>query len=190
VEVLGVMPPGFTYPIGDTRPTEMWMPYVPQMASMGRSWSLRVVGRLRDGVTVDQASAALGRSTEEFAAEYPLYYHGRHVTAVSLADALFGRVRPGMLTLLAAVGLVLLVGCVNVANLMLARTMMRAREMAVRAALGATRGQLVRGLLVESLLLSTIATLGGVVLALWGVALARANLPADIRRQSQSTSAC
>ncbi len=187
VEVLGVMPPTFTYPIGASRPTELWVPYVPEPTSMGRSWSLRSVGRLRDGVPLVEANARLAQSTAEFADEHPLYYQGRRVTAVSLDEALFGHVRLWMLTLLAAVGLLLLVVCLNVAHLMLARSASRAREMAVRAALGATRGQLVRSLLIESLLLSTVATVAGVLLAVWGVAVAKANLPAGIPRAASIT---
>jgi hypothetical protein len=168
--IVGVMPPGFTYPIGLLKPVEMWAPYVgtPQEHSRdspSRSSYLKVVGRLSPGSTIDQARAKMNQITGEMARAYPSWF--RQVGhRQSLADALVGDVRTPMVTLLVAVGLVLLIACANVANLVLARSTLRRREIAIRGAIGASRWTIMRGLLVENLTLSVAGTLvgaGGVV---------------------------
>ena len=186
-EIVGVMPRGFTYPVGLAQPVEMWVPWVPRPNDRlpdfpGRAWMLEVVGRLKDGVTLDQARARMGQIHATLQTQYPTFLTERAIVTTSLADALIGSVRPWMLLLLTAVGLLLLITCVNVANLLLARSITRQRDGAIRTALGATRGRLVRVMLIESAVLSAGATIAGVLIATWGVALAKANLPAGIPR--------
>ena len=186
-EIVGVMPRGFTYPVGLAQPVEMWVPWVPRPNDRlpdfpGRAWMLEVVGRLKDGVTLDQARARMGQIHATLQTQYPTFLTERAIVTTSLADALIGSVRPWMLLLLTAVGLLLLITCVNVANLLLARSITRQRDGAIRTALGATRGRLVRVMLIESAVLSAGATIAGVLVATWGVALAKANLPTGIPR--------
>jgi predicted permease len=186
-EIVGVMPRGFTYPVGLAQPVEMWVPWVPRpndrlLDYPGRAWTLEVVGRLKDGVTLDQARARLEQIHATLQTQSPTFLAERAIVTTSLADALVGSVRPWMLLLLTAVGLLLLITCVNVANLLLARSIARQRDGAIRTALGATRGRLVRVMLIESAMLSAGATIAGVLIATWGVALAKANLPAGIPR--------
>lgn len=188
-EVVGVMPPGFNYPIGAGKAAvDVWVPFAPApadrtRAGVGRNFTWTVIGRLKPGVTVAMANARIQQITDALAAQYPAWFREAGVIGVlPLRDALVGGVRSWMMLLLAAVALVLLIACVNVANLMLARATSRERELAVRAALGGTRWQLARGLLVESLMLSTIGTAGGVLLAKWGVAILKASMPDGVPR--------
>jgi putative ABC transport system permease protein len=178
--VVGVLPSGFDYP----NHTDVWVAaevLVEQSQSRtGHNWSI-VVGRLRDGATLTQARSDLTVLGHRLYQQYKPEIDMRDVSVMPLRDALTASVRPALLILLAAVGFLLLVGCVNVANLLLARAAERERELAVRAALGAGRGRLVRQFLAESLLLSVFGGALGVLLALWGVdallAMAPPNLP-------------
>ena len=185
-EVIGVMPPTFQYPIGVARPSEMWMPYVipesQKQRGNSRSISLLVIGRLKDGVSIAQAQARMDAISAAIQTANPQWSPGRVVRVRTLHESIVGRVSSWMLMLLGAVTFVLLIACVNVANLMLARATTRAREVGVRAALGASRWQLVRGVLVESLLLSVTGTALGVLVAFWGVALLKSALPATLPR--------
>jgi putative ABC transport system permease protein len=186
-DIVAVMPPGFTYPIGTLRPTEVWLPYVVPAAERVRgdnqSAYLQLVGRLKDGVTIEQARARMQHITEPLARQYPKWFlGGTTVGVVRVLDALVSGVRSWMLMLLGAVALVLLIACVNVANLILARATARERELAVRAALGATRWQLARSLLVESLVLAAIGTAFGVVLAWWSIDVLKASMPVSVPR--------
>ena len=187
--IVGVMPPGFTYPIGLLKPMEMWAPYVgtPQEHSRdspSRSSYLKVVGRLSPGSTIEQARAKMNQITGEMARAYPSWFVDKWVTVKPLADALVGDVRTPMVTLLVAVGLVLLIACANVANLVLARSTLRRREIAIRGAIGASRWTIMRGLLVENLTLSAAGTLLGVLVAWWGVHAIMALLPTSLPRLS------
>jgi predicted permease len=185
-EVIGVMPPGFEYPVGVEKPADMWVPYVvpesQRARGNSRNFSLQVVGRLKDEASVEQAQQRMSAITAAIKAEYPRWSPDRVATVRTLHESLVGRVRPWMLLLLGAVSFVMLIACVNVANLILARATTRSREVGIRAALGATRWQLVRGVLVESLVLSTIGTALGVLVAFWGVAVLKAALPAALPR--------
>ena len=189
-EVVGVMPAGFTYPIGLAKPPDLWVPYVPPANEMprgdgsSRNYNAKVVGRLKDGVTIDQARAQMEQITGALKQEYPRWFRDRWVAVTPLRDSIVGKARSWMLMLLGAVAFVLLIACVNVANLLLARSTARAREVAVRTALGATGWQLARGLLAESLVLSAAGTLLGVIAAIWGVHLIRASLPPGLPRLS------
>ncbi|HVS12997.1 MAG TPA: ABC transporter permease [Thermoanaerobaculia bacterium] len=184
--IVGVMPRGFTYPVGPTRPTELWVPYVvpenQRERGRGRSYYLRLVGRLDDGAALEQVQTELDQLQAGLAEEHPDWFRDRDLEVRTLHDALVGRVRGWMLMLLGAVALVLLIACVNVANLMLARATGRTRELGLRAALGASRWQIARGLLAESLLLSVAGTLGALLVAAWGGAALKASLPQELPR--------
>jgi predicted permease len=170
--VVGVMPAEFQFPNGDF---EMWVPFgstmvdAPEQANDRSLRIFKMVARLAPGVTAAQAQADLDRLSERLEREYPATNEGVRIRIVSVYDRLVGGVRPALLVLLAAVGLLMLIGCANVANLLLARNTTREREIAIRAALGAGRWRVARQLFVESLIL---ASLGGAL----GLALAFASL--------------
>jgi predicted permease len=187
--IAGVMPAGFTYPIGLLKPMDVWAPYVAtpdehRRDSPGRSSYLKVVGRLSPGTTIEQARAKMNQVTTDLARAYPDWFVDKWVTVKPLTDALVGDVRAPMVTLLIAVGLVLLIACANVANLVLARSTMRRREIAIRGAIGASRWAIMRGVLVESLVLSVAGTLFGLLAAWWGVHAIMALLPTNLPRLS------
>jgi putative ABC transport system permease protein len=187
-EVIGVMRAGFEFPVGRLKPIEVWVPYVPTSDEYprgdgsSRSYNAQVLGRLKDGVTKDQAYANMAQITGALKAQYPKWFRDRWVGVTPLHESIVGKARGWMFLLLGAVAFVLLIACVNVANLMLARATARSRDISVRAALGASRWQLARALLAESLLLSTAGTLFGVVAAYWGVGVMRTALPTTLPR--------
>jgi putative ABC transport system permease protein len=181
-EVIGVMPAGFAYPAG----AELWLPMAPDAEqwrqltqARGQLW-LSVIGRLAPGVPEERASAELDGLMTRLAAE-GLTAPGNGVLVEPLRDTLVGGVRPALMVLLGAVGFVLLIACANVASLLLARGARRRRELAVRAAMGATGGRLARQALVESLALGAIGGAAGLLLGALGtgalVALGPAELP-------------
>ena len=143
----------------------------------------RGLGRVREGVTVAQARADLSAIAHRIKDQYGKEVDLSDAAVVPLADAMVGDVRTALLTLLGAVGLLLLVACANVAGLLLARTSARRKELAVRAALGAGRGRLIQQFLAESFALSLAAGLLGILIATWGVKLLPAVLPANLPRQ-------
>ena len=180
MKVLGVMPPGFAFPAVTT---EFWVPTAPtdqQTSNRGSLW-LQVIGRRKPGVSVAQAQADLGRIADDIVRTNP-GQKGYGVYIVDYREQIVGRVRPAILVLLGAVGFVLLIACTNVANLLMARASARERELALRAAIGADRSRLIRQLLTESLLLSTIGGLAGLALAWSGLRALIRLAPADLPR--------
>ncbi|HRI16568.1 MAG TPA: ABC transporter permease [Verrucomicrobiota bacterium] len=178
--VVGIMPAGFQFP----QRVELWTPigYKAEWTET-RDWhpGIYVVGRLKDGVDLSAARRGLETVASRLATEYPDSNTGNSVTVMALQERLAGpSVRTALATLLGAVLFVLLIACTNVTNLLLARAAERRKEIAVRLALGAGRGQLLRQLLTESLLLAGGGGLAGLLLAYWGVAALSRLLPAEI----------
>lgn len=181
--VIGVMPRGFHFPI-DAR-TEYLMPVQPLVATEVHnrgSHFFRAIGRLQPGVTVGQARAEVAAIAARLEKQFPDTNTGRSATVVSFHQDLTGNVRPALLVVLAAVFFVLLIACANVANLLLARATARQREIAIRTALGASRGRIVRQLLAEGFLLALLGAGGGLVLAWWSVDVLRGIGPHDVPR--------
>jgi putative ABC transport system permease protein len=186
-EIIGVMPRGFEYPVGTSRPTDMWVPFVQPETQKTRGNSrnhyLQVVGRLDEAVSLAQADERMRAITNGLAEEFPDWFKDRRAELKPFHEMVVGaETIPWMLMLLGSVAFVLLIACVNVANLVLARSMARAREIGVRAALGASRWQIARGMLAESLVLSAAGTACALVLAWWGVGVLKAALPENLPR--------
>ncbi len=182
VEIVGVMPKGFTYPMDASY--QLWLPQIPETRMSAGSGYLRVIGRLRGNVTMQQAQAQIDVITTAVAAanSFRLPDGWRPPMLASFYDTLVGDVKGWMLLVLLAAGLVMLVACANIANLMLAQSARRARELAVRSSLGASARQLGTRLIAESLMLSLTAGALGVLLAYWGVGAAVAALPWHLPR--------
>lgn len=181
-EVIGVMPAGFHFP---RRENQMWAPieFDPDNAVDFGSHYLQVIGRLVPGVDAAAAQAETRALATRMAERFGYAEgFGAARTVEDLRTSMVERVRPALLVLLAAVGFVLLIATVNVANLLLARSAGRRREIAVRVAVGAGRGRLLRLLLGESLMLAVSGGLLGLMVAYWGFDALRALLPADTPR--------
>jgi putative ABC transport system permease protein len=176
--VVGVLPADFNFALlGDT---EVWTPLAltPAVATRRYQHWLKVVGRLRQGASLEGAQAHLATVASRVEQDDPGAHAGVGLRAVQLQEEFVGPVRPVLFVLLGAVGFVLLIACTNVANLLLARAAARQKEVAIRAALGASRWRVVRQLLTESVLLSVAGGAAGLMLALWGVDLLVAAIPA------------
>jgi predicted permease len=173
--VIGVMPPGFSYP----RYADVWTPMQRASLEMKRRGTryYSVVGRMKAGETAGSVEAEMKSIAGRLAAEHPKENQSWTVRARPWRDFLVKDAKTSVLILAGAVGLVLLIACVNIANLLLARTTSRGRELAIRLALGATRGRVLRQLLVESLLLAAVGGAVGLLLAFWGVEALTGVLP-------------
>ena len=185
--VIGVMPASFQYPSAQV---ELWVPlglFADQYQERGSHPGLYAVARLKPGVTYESGVADLKAIAEQLAQEYAQSNARQSVAVQLLTDRAFGNVRPALYVLLGAAGFVLLIACANVANLQLARAHARSREFAVRAALGASRGRIIRQLLGESVLLGGLGCAAGVVVGLWGLDALRSILPSNIPRISEVT---
>ena len=165
--VIGVMPPGFTV-VGQN--ADFLIPYgqtLEQLRGVFGRGNSYAVARLREGVSFEQAFSEMRSIFGELEKEAPQLNARRTVMLLSLQEQMVGELRPALFTLVGAVGLVLLVACVNVANLLLARSAAREREVGMRTALGASRGRLVRQMLTESLVLAAIGGIAGLAVAAW-----------------------
>ncbi|MGH9837154.1 MAG: ABC transporter permease [Blastocatellia bacterium] len=181
--VVGVMPQGMPF-LDDLPPVELWTPIA---FAPGDSMDTRnnhfvtLVGRLKPGVTIAQAQADVSAIARRMEEQYP-ENKGLGASVVSLQGQLVGNSQPALLALLVAVAFVLLVACVNLANLLLARAAAREKELAIRAALGATRARLVRQMLAECLPLAVLGGVLGALVALWGIEALSTFLPATLPR--------
>lgn len=187
--VIGVMPRQFDFP----EETQVWgrLDATPAMFTpqwLGRQqW--RTIGRMKPGLALGAAQSEIDQVAPAFYKQQPQFYSGSpwKVTLTLLADQLLGNTRGPLLALAGAVGFLLLIACANVANLMLVRAEGRRRELAIRAAIGASRWQLVRQLLTESVLLATIGGVLGVLVAFWATDALLALVPGNLPRRSEIT---
>ncbi len=182
--VIGVMPEGFEFPPFWATGAEFWVPldFEPDVASLRNSNFLRLFGRLQPGVDLEQGRAEIAALERRLVADYPEANDGLTLTMEALREPVVGGVRGALVMLLGTVGLVLLIACVNVANLFLVRASGRRAEIAIRRALGAGRGSLIRQLVAESLVLSLMASVLGLLLGLWGVEALVALSPENVPR--------
>jgi putative ABC transport system permease protein len=195
--IVGVMRPGFNYPRGaEMSPgyalmaqTDIWRPFA-ESVQYWRDDDQRdfiAIGRLKPGVSLAQAQAEMAGLAQREAEHYPKTHTGWTIHLRPLTLQVAGKTRPVLFILLAAVAFVLLIACANVANLLLCRSAARRKEMAIRAAIGAGRGRIVRQLLTESVLLSALGGAIGLLLGAWGVHVILGFTPPNIPRLNETT---
>ena len=187
--IVGVLPAAFHLSFGNLQDADVFVPigqwndvlFRDRDSGMG----MDAIGRLKPGVTLAQARADMSGISGRLAATYPQTNVGVGATLMPLKEAMVGEIKPFLLVLFAAVGFVLLIACVNVANLLLARSTVRAREFAIRSALGASRSRVIRQLLTESVLLSVVGGGLGLLISAWGTQAAVSLLPQHLPRAEQ-----
>jgi putative ABC transport system permease protein len=182
ITILGVMPPGFEFP----EQTQIWTTSAVKLSDEprdNRSW--QAIARLNPGVDVKQAQSRISAINAQHAKEFPDTNKGWDAYLSVLHERIVRQVKPSLIALLGAVGLVLLIACANVANLLLARGAARQKEIAVRAAMGASRGRVVRQMLTESILLSAIGGIAGMILSVWLTDVLLSILPEGAPRMDQ-----
>jgi predicted permease len=182
--IAGVLPPRFHFP----NETDIWMPanVVFSETESRSAHNYLVVGRLEPGVTLEQAQAQMTTIGARLEQQYKDSNAGKSVAVTRMRDQMVHNVKLTLYLLLGAVALVLLIGCANVASLLLAKASARGREIAIRAAVGASRGRIVRQLLVESAVLAAMAGAAGLLLAKWGSDALVALAPGDVPRLAES----
>ncbi len=182
--IVGVLPPGFHFP----DKTDVWFPANTIFGEVNSrsSHNYLVVGRLKPSVDLEQAQAQMTAIGARLEAQYPEADADKSVAVTRLRDRMVSDVRLTLYLLLGTVGLVLLIACANVANLLLAKATVRTREIAVRAAVGASRGRIIRQLATESLLMALAAGAVGLALAAWGADALVALAPADVPRLAET----
>jgi len=192
--IVGIMPAGFRFPI-QAQPSQAWItaaldnerpkgPGAIMEARGYRGW--RAIGRLKAGVTVEQARSEAGVIAAALAAQFPEENKDMGIGVRPLLESVVGNLRPSLLLLLGAVAFVLLIACVNVANLLLERAISRQREIKVRLALGATGSRIIRQLLTESVMLAGMGAVLGTLLAAWGTRLIVALSPETLTRVTET----
>ena len=191
--IVGIMPDAFHFPSGlpgEFGPiqVEMWIPMLqaPELVQRGTQ-DFYVIARLKTGSTIEQARAEMQNIGANLALQYPATNKDLGVVVVSLQDYVTASVRPALLLLLAAVGVLLLLACGNIANLLLSFAESRRREMALRAAIGAGRGRLIRQSLIESAILAFVGAGAGLLMASFGLDIVVRWIPSDIPRIEQTS---
>ncbi|PWT80043.1 MAG: ABC transporter permease [Acidobacteria bacterium] len=183
--IVGVIPTSFNV----FTDTDVYVPIAlwngPALKNRGVALGLHGIGRLKPGVTIEQAQTDLNKIMSDLAAAYPATNKGNGARVIALKERMVGSVRPTLLMLLGAVGFVLLIACVNVSNLMLARSTGRTREFAIRAALGAGKWRLLRQSFIESILLAVVGGALGLGFAAWGTKAALKALPTALSRAEE-----
>ena len=187
--IIGVIPASFHLRLGNFRTADLYVPIGaetdPHFFSRDAYWGMNALGVLKPGVSLEQARADMKRVNAGLTAAYPDVNANLKANILPLKEEIVGEMRPVLLVLLGAVGFVLLIACVNVANLLLARSNSRQREFAIRIALGAGQGRILRQLLTESVTLALLGGALGLILAKWGTAAAIAAIPSTVPRAEE-----